>query len=300
MGPIRGGLSRLRIRGHRAHEIVQKVVRASTGGEGPKPSQSKALKTASKKGHDDTATRMRFEKTTRANGKRWRSMMSSEQGTAGSAAGNLPHGSVLAFAADDPREVLHKSAPGWDALNEIGAAKSAGDGDSELGAENLSWPPPLAPVSPLWDPDARAVSAKLASTQRDDVLNKRWRDDRARLTWDAIPALNVTKDGQFRYALKGEVGRKSSVGTVPVILVSSSWDVPKVHPGNNFSTGDVYGGVHCNKALRRKRRDVAQGWDLIVSAGWAPMFFRGLVMAGARALSLADADVLALEAGIPR
>lgn len=58
--------------------------------------------------------------------------------------------------------------------------------------------------------------------------------------------------------------------------------------------GKTEGGVE-----RKRQVAAASGWDLILSAGWAPVFFNALVMAGARAVSLGDADGLALETGEP-
>ncbi|CAN0417392.1 unnamed protein product, partial [Discosporangium mesarthrocarpum] len=53
-------------------------------------------------------------------------------------------------------------------------------------------------------------------------------------------------------------------------------------------------------ARGRVWQDMGAGWDLILPAGWAPVFFHALVLAGARAVSLMDDCSMALELGLRR
>lgn len=233
-----------------------------------------------------------------------------------------------------------------------------------------AWPPHWAPISPLWDPDARRMSVQLAEARPDHVINRARRCERARAAWDGDAAISAAATGttptvsssinpNLSTALKatadrgtsysgggvgGSNGSEGSAGVAPVILIWSSGIATKAHGGDTAATDlvdaypaasaaaisshqnhdegedtdydadspagdrsrgtDNYGGVRKEgktrrKGLEKKLRMVGQGWDLVLSAGWAPVFFHALVMAGARAISLSEADSLALETTEP-
>lgn len=347
VGTVAGGLCRLRVRGSKAHDVVQQV-----------------LRTAVSEGHIPPAGAVSFEDAARENAVHWQAMASCStvRGSGGSGgAGDgqersrgarsvvttplqLPTGSVLALTALDPRErprsnskvaasdtpsrevdskIEHRSAFGAkNHVSERGGSdgkgkggsrggKQTGDGgntamDSEGRGNALAssfWNPRWAPVSPLWDPDARALSAKLAQARRDDVINGAHRKERSRTAWDAVathpsamlPAL--TTKASATAVDPPSSASCSAQGVSPVILISSSGKLTKAHEvAEEFERS---GRGRGEKAVERKRRAVGAGWDLVLSAGWAPVFFHSLVMAGARALSIEDADWLKLETEDP-
>lgn len=189
--------------------------------------------------------------------------------------------------------------------------------EEETAAAAEECPPRWAAVSPLWDPDARALAARLAATRPDHVINEGRRRERARGAWDD-GAAGATGISAGQAAAKDDSGGGGSGGgAAPVILVSASGVTTTAHgePAPTATTGRIFhgdrgggggsggGGGGRNGGARevdKKRRAIASGWDLILPPGWAPVFFSALVMAGARAISLKDADGLALEAGEPR
>ncbi|CAN0509954.1 unnamed protein product, partial [Ectocarpus sp. 12 AP-2014] len=61
----------------------------------------------------------------------------------------------------------------------VGSRDSEGAASAAAAAAAEQWPPRLAAVSPLWDPDARA----LATPRPDHVLNEHRRRERARESW---------------------------------------------------------------------------------------------------------------------
>lgn len=155
--------------------------------------------------------------------------------------------------------------------------------------------PPSAAISPLWDADARNLSAKLADARPDHVLNEGRRRERSRTAWDVAGLPPATAAGS-KYRHGGGNSGRPPVGETPVILIWSSGTETTAHRGmENGSRGGSVGGDR-RKEVEKKRRSVGQGWDIVTSAGWASVFFNALVIAGARAISLADADTLALEA----
>ena len=197
------------------------------------------------------------------------------------------------------------------------------------------WHQRFAPVSPLWDPDARALSAALADARPDHVLNEARRQERhshaadADAEWDGS-GLATTKvfakgpsKGQkvnaegarvgaaggagFGAGFGDTIGSDGVGGFTPVLVVSSPGAATTAHEveasssGASCGTGRGRGGSARGKreGVERKRRMASSGWDLILSAGWAPVFFNALVMAGARAISLGNADGLALETDEP-
>lgn len=273
-------------------------------------------------------------------------------GDGGGGLRSLPAGSVLALTALDPREqrqgqrrraaTTHRVSPapvssGSTATTQTtqgktsgivtavvaggGREKPVGGGSSDqqqsspAAAACEEWPPRWAAVSPLWDPDARAFSAKLAAARPDHVVNEARRRERSQGAWDhgATAAGSATA----HRSTAGGLGRS---GAAPVILVSASGMATTAHgeegpAGMASSTVELFRGDRGvvggrgggsderkggGKEAEKKRRSIASGWDLILPPGWAPVFFGALVMAGARVISLKDADGLALEAGEAR
>lgn len=355
-----GGLCRLRVRGTKAHDVVQQV-----------------LRTAVPECHSPPAGGVSFENAARENAVHWQAMAS--RFTAGGGSGSsgadggqgvsagprsavsiplqVSTGSVLALTALDPRErprlesrlaasrappprrgdgktdgkgagrsgnhasdSSHSDSPGGGMEDKReGEVREAGKDGASSGKSWASscWPRRWAPVSPLWDPDARALSAKLAHARRDHVINEARGKERARKAWDVVaktspsamlpPALAETASAvavhppssASGFAVKNRRARVASTdradGISPVILISSSGKSTKAHGvAEGFESNCTGRG---RKEVERKRRAVGAGWDLVLSAGWAPVFFQSLVIAGARALSMEDADWLKVETG---
>eukprot|EP00903_Cladosiphon_okamuranus_P012367 g11592.t1 len=271
---------------------------------------------------------------------------------------SLPPGSVLALTALDPREQgrsqqqqqqqqrakAHRIPPapassrstGTPDTTEVTTTQNAGGGggrgDKQVSAGSFNqqqsstattteeWPPRWAAVSPLWDPDARALSAKLAATRPDHVINEARRRERAQGAWEGDTAGSSSRASAKENSSVGAGhvgGSDGGGGAAPVILVSASGVETTTHgePAATAATaagaelfhgnrggggGGGGGGKGAGKEAEKKIRAIASGWDLILPPGWAPVFFRALVMAGARVISLKDADGLALEAGEAR
>eukprot|EP00752_Nemacystus_decipiens_P012200 g10816.t1 len=257
-------------------------------------------------------------------------------GGSGGGPRSLPPGSVLALTALDPREqrqsrgrhvTAHRTSPaptssgstvtphaaeGRSTENVAGGGggqEPVGVGSSDqqqqrstvtAAAATEECPQRWAPVSPMWDPDARAFSAKLAASRPDHVINETRRRERAQEAWDSNSAAGP---GASRSAAKdggGDKRRMGSGGAVPVIVVSASGVATTAHgdePGmtaasGEFSNGDRSGGARKGgKEAEMKRRAIASGWDLILPPGWAPVFFGALVMAGARGRRNSDVGV---------
>lgn len=236
------------------------------------------------------STEVHFEEIARENAAHWRALKSSHttRGDGGNAPRYIPAGSVLAMTVLDPR-----GRPPPQKLNTpvILPLPSKAQAATSI-AEAEKWPPRWAPVSPLWDPDARALSAQLAEARPDHLINESRRRERTRAAWDCATVATCSPE-----TLEG------AGGAVSVIVVSASGTATSAHDAGDAV--DIYGnGVRGwgdeQKGVDRKRRVVGAGWDLILPAGWAPVFFNALVLAGARAVSLADADGLTLEASEPR
>lgn len=401
-GPVAGGLCRLRVRGHRAHEIVQNVVRTAVDIGPPSPAgcgtsnraaverrrksnpefsrlanqacgglrkaSNSATASADERGGDpatnvdvvegdednqsDEAPRDGgFEEAARDNGRRWR-LLRDEAADGRGILGprGLPNGSILALTALDPRELSRTSntvtprrvgpahyspatkPSGTDSSDRATGDQNVGGGSCRRQGEQAEratgswgegvdrrevWPPRWAPVSPLWDPEARVLSIRLADARADHVINERRRLERARTAWDAVQPITapatlsgsaastaIAKSDQVVNVTRAALVDRVPGGETPVILVASSGQPTSVHavPGLNGFADDGRGrkGNASEKELRRKMWMVGAGWDIIVPAGWAPVFFHALVMAGARAVSLADADAISLEIGEAR
>ncbi|CAM9648779.1 unnamed protein product [Ectocarpus sp. 8 AP-2014] len=316
-GPVPGGLCRLRVRGARSHETVQRVLRTAAA--------------TAEKGAPAAAAGDDYEGAARENAGHWRALGASPAKSCGGGNNNneiprqIPSGSVLAITALDPRQQrkngnVRSSCQGRDSggcRNSEGMRSSSsgqdpgmvGSRDSQRAAPAAAaaaaveqWPPRVAAVSPLWDPDARALAAPLP----DHVINEHRRRERARESWHGEQSTAAGKD-------TGSPGEEcvGGGGGTPVILVSASGFPTTAHGQSAAPTAkasrfsgdrgsDGGGGSGGGKEAERKRQALAAGWDIVLSPGWAPVFFGALVMAGARAISLEDADGLMLEAGEPR
>lgn len=348
-GPVPGGLCRLRVRGTRSHEIMQRVLRTATRGLGEpaavavagsvSPTQAPAAPPpapAPAAGDD-------FETAAMVNATCWQSLRLQDvrSGVGGAGPRQLPSGSVLAITALDPREQRcrqqrRQAAPSTEAKPPAASGSAAACGsntaahsgksttqtgkstggsgthpagsvpkDPEISSPEAAaaastavreWPPRWAAVSPLWDLEARDLSAQLAAARPDHILNEARRRERRRQAWDH----------ESYSATDSTTASTSASAAVPVILVSASGVPTTAHEESApTATADSYCGLGGEgggreKEAEKKRRAVAAGWDLIVPPGWAPVFFCALVMAGARAISLKEADGLALEAGESR
>ncbi|CAN0215647.1 unnamed protein product [Pylaiella littoralis] len=353
---VPGGLCRLRVRGARSHEVVQRVLRTAAAAP---VAGGLAIEAPAGVGFEDTA---------RDNAAHWRALeLSTGRVGAGSGSGGgggssgsgslgqrqLPPGSVLAITALDPREqrqrkrtarttpprppapVSSSTAKPSSSSTREGNSKSRNDSSRSAAAAAATahkgavasaatsperWPPRWAGVSPLWDPDARALSARLAAARPDHVINETRRRERALKAWDngsgTLAGASGTAGSAAAQAAVTSASRRfsssgsSSGGAAPVILVSASGVPTTAHgdsaptastgPASRFSGDGRDGGCGGAKEVERKRRVITMGWDLILSPGWAPVFFSALVMAGARALSMKDADDLIVEAGEAR
>ncbi|CAM9685266.1 unnamed protein product, partial [Ectocarpus sp. 12 AP-2014] len=318
-GPVPGGLCRLRVRGTRSHETVQRVLRTAAA-------TAANVAPAAAAGDD-------YEGAARENAGHWRALGASPTKSGGGGNNNnnnngvpreIPSGSVLAITALDPRQQRpngsvrsrgQRPESGGSRDSEGVASSSSGQRPKAVGSRDSQgaapavaaaaveqWPPRSAAVSPLWDPDARA----LADPRPDHVINEHRRRERARESWHS---------GQSTAAANKETGPPAEKyvgggGGTPVILVSASGVPTTAHgqsaaptaraslfSGDRGSGGGDSGG---GKEAERKRQALSAGWDIVLSPGWAPVFFGALVMAGARAISLEDADGLMLEACKPR
>lgn len=359
-GLVTGGLCRLRVRGHRAHEVVhrtvttkQATVERSVSDRDSHELSKEQMTSPARGGASRREAAASFEQAADDNARRWHSLGGltggkDGQGNSGGKGGPtkaLPNGSILALTSVDPRElsrggggVVRGSAGGGsgggndtsastgrargDASQAPGSQGShAGDrkqrADDSAAVENrgssgqpsleaaqqmtqdvLPPLPPSAAISPLWDADARTLSAKLAEARPDHVLNEGRRRERSRTAWDAAgppqPVSDSASAAGSTYGYRGGSSGLPPVGETPMILIWSSGTETATHHGVEKSNGS--NGGDRRKEVDKKRRSIGQGWDIITSAGWASVFFNVLVMAGARAISLADADTLALEA----
>ena len=291
------------MRGSRAHAVVQRVLRTPAF-DGPVAASPLTPRGPSKA--------VGFEDVARENAEHWRALCSpsSVAGNSGQSASLRPPppGSVLSITVLDPRErVVVPPSRAKFALSQPVTAGEKSDSatGSKVTAAWREWWPRWAAVSPLWDPDARDLSTRLAEVRRDHVLNEDRRREREGGAWDHIGG---------RDDLSPPPSSSTGRGIAPVMLVASSPSPAELptraegqgREGKVSRAGGVDGeegggeGRDAGKKRRRGATAMEAGWDLILPAGWASVFFCELVMAGARAISLEDADGLALEAGKPR
>lgn len=185
----------------------------------------------------------------------------------------------------------------------------------ETAVTSTMWPPRWACASPLWDPETRKLLSLLADSRPDHLLNEARHRERLQNSWEhmtlSTPASatsggdegDAPPDSSTTVFSDGVGGRVRGEGfeVTPVLLVSSSTksvtSSRKIEGLPRERGGDKKGKKYQQRGTRLV---VEAGWDLILPAGWAGVFFRALVMAGARAISVQDADSLAFEAETPR
>lgn len=326
---MRGGLCRLRVRGSKAHETVCRVLRPRAWADGDNKRPDAAASTERQAvGLPPTPP---SESIGIGDAALWGALECScclptvsrgSQGINGGGSGvgqrctnnprsRLPAGSVLAISVLDPRERVPMrgkfSVP--EGKLPVAAAPSAVTSPKtvETAVASTIWPPRRAAVSSLWDPEARKLSSLLADSRPDHLLNEARHQERLQHSWEhmtlSTPASATSGGHEGDAPHISDGGRRCGEGfkVTSVLLVSSSTKSVKSSKKIEGFPRERGGNKNGKKYPQRGTRFVVEaGWDLILPAGWAGVFFRALVMAGARAISVEDADSLAFEAGTPR
>lgn len=225
----------------------------------------------------------------------------------------LPAGSMVAISVLDPRERVPMGGKFClpERILPVAAVPSAvpspvaSPNPVKTAVASTIWPPRRAAVSPIWDPEARRVSSLLADSRPDHLLNEARHQERLQQSWEhmTLSTGGHEDDAPHDAPHFSDGGRECREGfkRTPLLLVSSS--TKSVMSSNNIEGFPrKRGGNKKGKKYQQRgtRLVVEAGWDLILPAGWAGVFFQALVMVGARAISVEDADSLAFEAGTPR